>query len=125
VVLVRCGVQWGSGVVVDSLDGIVLTCSHVVRNVSYFAAARFWGVVASQISVTLQSNKIYTYYAFNSHFPPRLQVLILQTSCYIILPIILLVREESRQKDEEKCYAVTVYIFMFLEALRWTDTSPE
>jgi len=34
VVLVRCGVHWGSGVVVDSHDGIILTCSHVVRNVS-------------------------------------------------------------------------------------------
>jgi S1-C subfamily serine protease len=39
VVLVRCGVHWGSGVVVDSRDGIILTCSHVVSNVSTFSAS--------------------------------------------------------------------------------------
>jgi hypothetical protein len=39
VVLVRCGVHWGSGVVVDSRDGIILTCSHVVRNVSMFSSS--------------------------------------------------------------------------------------
>ncbi|XP_067002619.2 peroxisomal leader peptide-processing protease [Anabrus simplex] len=31
VVLVRCGGTWGSGVVLDVDDGIVLTCSHVLR----------------------------------------------------------------------------------------------
>lgn len=34
VVLVRCGSSWGSGVVLDARSGVVITCSHVVRNVS-------------------------------------------------------------------------------------------
>ena len=31
VVLVRCGGSWGTGVVVDARQGVLLTCSHVVR----------------------------------------------------------------------------------------------
>ncbi|KAL1462379.1 hypothetical protein WDU94_014217 [Cyamophila willieti] len=30
VVLVRCGVNWGSGVILDTDSGLVLTCAHVV-----------------------------------------------------------------------------------------------
>ncbi|PSN44302.1 hypothetical protein C0J52_09292 [Blattella germanica] len=32
-VVVRCGHGWGSGVVIDSNKGVILTCSHVVRKV--------------------------------------------------------------------------------------------
>uniref|UniRef100_A0A8D8X0H3 Peroxisomal leader peptide-processing protease n=1 Tax=Cacopsylla melanoneura TaxID=428564 RepID=A0A8D8X0H3_9HEMI len=30
VVLVRCGIDWGSGVILDAESGLVLTCAHVV-----------------------------------------------------------------------------------------------
>ncbi|GFG36532.1 hypothetical protein Cfor_06158 [Coptotermes formosanus] len=42
VVLVRCGVHWGSGVVVDSRDGIILTCSHVVSNAQNYGVKIYW-----------------------------------------------------------------------------------
>lgn len=34
VVLIRCGCTWGSGVVLDARSGIIITCSHVIRNES-------------------------------------------------------------------------------------------
>lgn len=33
VVLVRCGISWGTGILVDKDTGIFLTCSHVVAEV--------------------------------------------------------------------------------------------
>ena len=32
VVMVQCGNRWGSGVIIDSEDGLVVTCSHVVKD---------------------------------------------------------------------------------------------
>lgn len=32
VVMVQCGNRWGSGIIIDKEDGLIVTCSHVVRN---------------------------------------------------------------------------------------------
>ncbi|XP_069681475.1 peroxisomal leader peptide-processing protease [Periplaneta americana] len=42
VVLVRCGTGWGSGVVVDTRQGIILTCSHVVRKARNDEVLIYW-----------------------------------------------------------------------------------
>lgn len=57
VVLIRCGVNWGSGVAVDSRDGIVLTCSHVVRNVSHTTTLYFGQSRLHKMLVILQNNR--------------------------------------------------------------------
>lgn len=57
VVLVRCGATWGSGVAVDSREGIVLTCSHVVRNVSHNTALHFRQFRLRNMLVILQNSR--------------------------------------------------------------------
>lgn len=31
--LIRCGAEWGSGILLDKKTGTILTCSHVVSQV--------------------------------------------------------------------------------------------
>ncbi|PNF40608.1 hypothetical protein B7P43_G05927 [Cryptotermes secundus] len=61
VVLVRCGVHWGSGVVVGSRDGIVLTCSHVVRHARNDQAQVYWNNRAYTASVLFRSRDGFAY----------------------------------------------------------------
>ncbi|KAJ9595470.1 hypothetical protein L9F63_013334, partial [Diploptera punctata] len=41
-VLVRCGVGWGSGIVIDADKGVILTCSHVVRKAHNNPITIYW-----------------------------------------------------------------------------------
>ena len=59
VVVVHCGATWGSGIIVDLFQGIILTCGHVVKK----ASEGKFNLLLSHICVTLIAKRFTSFYA--------------------------------------------------------------